>query len=449
LIKQRKYGLLVLIFSILSVSNSLLFSQREIIVKRSMIVSAKDPSYFIERCDYSLLIPANRSGKQEVVEYKYSIKPERVLKTDADEYYLKWKGVSFGELSHARLEVEMKIKTNIYDLKTAKKHPIIDKKDLDTLIYLKDEENFRANSKSILKVADSLKGITREEIVRSVFNYVTGNLEYHIFSEQDRGAKKALKEGRGDCTEYSELMVTLCRAKKIPARIVMGLIPRSSGEVGYHNWVEVFFPEYGWVAFDPTWADHMSTTTTFYSMRNAYVQLSYKRFVKSTYCSCSESLFPFSYVLRDSSAELSSGISLKFKNMMGFYNSGELDKAMPLLDTLLIYEPDSYAYWTFRGMIYSRQGNYEKGLDAIKKAIEYSETTTQKFLSLYAMSNYYSLKDDKENAIRYLKEAIDLGFSNYTHIINDVDFKNIKDYPPFIELTNELKNKKANTKKGK
>ncbi len=446
---KRQKSIQAILTGLMLLSGSLSFSQREVIVKRSIIVSEKNPEYFIERCDYSLLIPANRLGKQQVLEYKYSIKPERALKTEADEYYLKWKGVSFGELNHVRLDVEMKIKTSIYDLKTAKKHPVIDKADMDTLFFLKDEENFRSNSKAILKVSDSLTGKSREEIVKSVFNYVINNLDYHIFSEQDRGAKKALKDRRGDCTEYSELMVTLCRARKIPARIVKGLIPRSNGDVGHHNWVEVYFPEYGWVAFDPTWADHMSSSTTFYSMQNAYVQLSYKRFVKSTYCSCSESAFPFTYGLKDSCAVLSKDINVKFLNMMKFYNAGELDKAIPLLDTLLIDEPDSYAYWTFKGMIYSRQGNYEKGFEAIQKAIDYSETTTQKFLSLYAMANYYALKDDKENAMKYLKESVDLGFSNYSHIINDPDLKNIKDHPSFIELTNELKDKKSNVKKGK
>jgi tetratricopeptide (TPR) repeat protein len=432
----------ILICLILLLSSASFYAQREIIVKRSIIVSAANPEYFIERCDYKLLIPTNRLGKQEVLSYKYSIKPEKALKTETDEYYLKWKAISFGELKNVRLEVEMKIKTSIYDLKTAKKHPVINKQDLDTLSCLKDEENFRSNSKPILKAAEGLTGSNREEITKAIFNYVTGNLEYHIFLEQDRGAKKALREGRGDCTEYSELMVTLCRAKQIPARIVMGLIPRSNGEVGHHNWVEVFFPEYGWVAFDPTWADHMSSTTTFYSMSNSYVQLSYRRFVNSTYCSCSESSFPFSYKLKDSCAVLSNGINIKFRNMLTFYNSGQLDKATTLLDTLLLYEPDSYAYWTFKGMICARQNNFEKGYEALKNAIDFSETTLQKALSLYAMSNYFSLKDDKENTVKYLKEAIDMGFSNYYHLINDSDFKNVKDYPPFIELAEGLKNKK-------
>ena len=66
---------------------------------------------------------------------------------------------------------------------------------------------------------------------------------------------------RGYCDYYATAMVVLARASGIPARFVSGY---SSGgydaanaqyvvrELNAHSWVEIYFPEIGWVEFEPT-----------------------------------------------------------------------------------------------------------------------------------------------------------------------------------------------------
>lgn len=65
----------------------------------------------------------------------------------------------------------------------------------------------------------------------------------------------------GYCDYYATAMVVLSRAAGIPARLAIGYAP---GEYDYanasyvvveanaHSWPEIFFPEYGWVRFEPT-----------------------------------------------------------------------------------------------------------------------------------------------------------------------------------------------------
>ena len=64
----------------------------------------------------------------------------------------------------------------------------------------------------------------------------------------------------GYCTYFATTMVTMLRSEEIPARMAVGY---SSGEqvgegewlvrgLNSHAWVEVYFPEVGWVEFDPT-----------------------------------------------------------------------------------------------------------------------------------------------------------------------------------------------------
>jgi len=68
-----------------------------------------------------------------------------------------------------------------------------------------------------------------------------------------------LKEGY--CDYYATSMVVLARAAGLPTRLVMGYAPGAYDargavyvitEAEAHAWAEVYFPEYGWIEFEPT-----------------------------------------------------------------------------------------------------------------------------------------------------------------------------------------------------
>ena len=76
------------------------------------------------------------------------------------------------------------------------------------------------------------------------------SLEYFLFQRR-----------AGHCAYFSTAMVVLLRAAGIEARNVNGFLGGEWNEFGgylaitqnqAHSWVEVWFPEYGWVTFDPT-----------------------------------------------------------------------------------------------------------------------------------------------------------------------------------------------------
>jgi transglutaminase-like putative cysteine protease len=74
-----------------------------------------------------------------------------------------------------------------------------------------------------------------------------------------------LNDHVGNCTYYAGSTLLLLRACGIPSRIVTGYatVDRSSNNKGWywiynkqaHAWVQVFFPEYGWLDFDTTFGD--------------------------------------------------------------------------------------------------------------------------------------------------------------------------------------------------
>jgi hypothetical protein len=68
------------------------------------------------------------------------------------------------------------------------------------------------------------------------------------------------QDRRGFCQQFAGTMAAMLRSLGIPARIAVGFTPGSPGSDGrihvtshdYHSWVEVPFPGYGWLSFEPT-----------------------------------------------------------------------------------------------------------------------------------------------------------------------------------------------------
>lgn len=65
----------------------------------------------------------------------------------------------------------------------------------------------------------------------------------------------------GHCEYFAAAMTVMLRALGIPARYVNGFLPGEYNDIGgdyivrasdAHSWVEVYFPGYGWLPFDPT-----------------------------------------------------------------------------------------------------------------------------------------------------------------------------------------------------
>ncbi len=65
---------------------------------------------------------------------------------------------------------------------------------------------------------------------------------------------------KGYCDYYASSMVVLARSLGIPARLATGFLAQTPDEDGLqtirqinaHSWAEIYFPDYGWVEFEPT-----------------------------------------------------------------------------------------------------------------------------------------------------------------------------------------------------
>jgi hypothetical protein len=100
------------------------------------------------------------------------------------------------------------------------------------------------------------------KVVFKIANWVNNNIEYDLstVSPEQLPATWVIANKRGVCTEYSSLLISLLRSLGIPAREVSGFAYTESELFSrgweFHSWVEVFFPEFGWVPFDPTYGQY-------------------------------------------------------------------------------------------------------------------------------------------------------------------------------------------------
>ncbi|HEX9162607.1 MAG TPA: transglutaminase-like domain-containing protein [Thermoanaerobaculia bacterium] len=111
-------------------------------------------------------------------------------------------------------------------------------------------------SPRIRNLADELtKGISDPyEQAHAFFNYLIVTMKYDktIPGWGQGDTERACDIKAGNCTDFHSLFISLARAKKIPARFVIGFpLTAADGNVkGYHCWAEFYVKGKGWIPVD-------------------------------------------------------------------------------------------------------------------------------------------------------------------------------------------------------
>lgn len=187
--------------------------------------------------------------------------------------------------------------------------------------FLQSTSAVQSTDSSIISLANSLvSGCSTEyQAVDNVINWVSEQVSYDL-SVPYTDAAWTLQNKRGVCTSYAQLSLALLRAAGIPARFVSGYalgdsftIPYDEstwtrgwgwGAGGLHAWLEVYYPDVGWVAYDP------QDSKTFVDMRHVkfWAGLDYQsgwnmpwNYTYSGYANVSQTVDNFSCALKSDS----------------------------------------------------------------------------------------------------------------------------------------------------
>ncbi len=131
--------------------------------------------------------------------------------------------------------------------------------------YLLSTEQVPSNDARIRAKAKELTAGVKTEFdaVQRILAWVIDHTTY-VLTPPQYDAMYTFETGKGNCQNYSHLAAALLRAVGIPARIVNGVTLKRTYDAkteygkltfgmaqGRHSWIDVYFPDLGWVPFDP------------------------------------------------------------------------------------------------------------------------------------------------------------------------------------------------------
>ncbi len=121
-------------------------------------------------------------------------------------------------------------------------------------LYTRHSEGFVRVTPRVRALADELAAESSDALatLRAFWEYVCGipigMLHYDQFSEGDAN-DMLLDDGWVDCRMGSTLLVSLCRARGIPARLCNGYLLYAASPT-YHSWAEIWIDGRGWIPAD-------------------------------------------------------------------------------------------------------------------------------------------------------------------------------------------------------
>ena len=222
-----------------------------------------------ERFELVSLLPRTIPGRQQIDAIFTNVKPNKTYSRDGN-LYVRWQ---LDDPANGAQHIMAVIQGTLfpYDVASAPRPAKV--ANSRSLRHDRSEERMiEAGSDEIRKAAERIPtGTSDLDTARKISDFVGENLQYRGFVARDGGALGALQSGTGDCTDYVDLFVALCRAKDIPARHLSGILTQWVTVPG-HSWAEFYTPEEGWVLTDPLHTD--LGKTAFGHLDAKYLQLS-------------------------------------------------------------------------------------------------------------------------------------------------------------------------------
>lgn len=134
----------------------------------------------------------------------------------------------------------------------------------DVGAYLRPTRQVASEDPAIVEKAKELTGKSKTQFdaVQKILTWVVDHMHY-VLVPQSYDSTYSFRTGKGNCQNYSHLSAALMRAVGIPVRIVNGVTMKEPYDIkledaiitmklaeGRHSWVEIYFPDLGWVPTD-------------------------------------------------------------------------------------------------------------------------------------------------------------------------------------------------------
>jgi transglutaminase-like putative cysteine protease len=212
---------------------------------------------------------SNKAINQTIqgLDIKYSPQPAQI-EDETDSYGNRYRNVVWNSLTRdARITMtfESAINTDLSPMESRTPFPLPSASQAEK-VYLAPTNFVQSNNAEIMSLAKNLTGkVSNEyEAVTSIVNFVVDHVKY-AYNPPEYDALYTLHSKSGNCTNLAHLSLALLRASGIPARFVAGISLNKQWKIpiddfqslvqamgqGKHAWIEIYFPDLGWLSYDP------------------------------------------------------------------------------------------------------------------------------------------------------------------------------------------------------
>lgn len=94
-----------------------------------------------------------------------------------------------------------------------------------------------------------------------------------------------------------------------------------------------------------------------------------------------------------------------------------------------------------------KAGKFNESIALLETCLEYTDFHCYSTV-LYNIACSYSCLNNEEKTFEFLESSFEYGWSNWRHMIIDVDFENFNTHPRFVTLLNKMKNQTGPSKNG-
>ncbi len=272
--------LLILIFSNPAHAKTLILDgDLESRIKMSQQISF-DVQQGVKTLTFKFALPtefSNKATSQSVDGLNIKFTPEPVsVVDDIDKFGNRFKKARWENLKQSiniTISFDTRIKAELRSMDSSAPFPLNDIPN-DDAVFLKPTQMVQSDNEEIIALSKRLTGNARttHDAVNAILNWVADNVKY-TYNPPQYDAIHTMKTGKGNCQNFAHLSMALLRAAGIPARIVGGIslkrqwkVPVENGYLvqdmgqGGHAWMEIFFPDLGWLSYDPQQSRQFTST---------------------------------------------------------------------------------------------------------------------------------------------------------------------------------------------
>ncbi len=225
----------------------------------------------LEKLSFRFALPKDFSNKfvsQRIHNLDIKIEPEpEKFEKQKDQYGNYWGLATWGNLTRS-VKVSVSFEATVLsELRAETSNAEFPLRSVpeEEKIFLKATELVQSDSEEIINLAKRLTKDAKTEYaaVTRILNWIADNIKY-TYNPPQFDALWTLKTGKGNCQNFAHIVIALLRASGIPARVVGGITLKEQWKIplgknflvqsmgqGGHAWIEIYFPDLGWLSYDP------------------------------------------------------------------------------------------------------------------------------------------------------------------------------------------------------